>query len=104
MADKGDLVVELWDRDIISASDSLGAFTFPLADWLKKCYIEQKSIKPFKLIHDKQNGADQSLALTSTEAGRTLQELELESQVRESVIVAGHWLPVWLVGLLVGCA
>ena len=89
-------MVELWDRDIISASDSLGAFTFPLADWLKKCYIEQKSIKPFQLIHDKQNGVDKSLALTSTEAGSTLQDLELESQVSSQRLVVGQSVRDWL--------
>jgi hypothetical protein len=57
--DKGDLVVELWDRDIFSSNDSLGSFTFPLADWLRKCYIEQVSIKPFELINDKVSGKEQ---------------------------------------------
>jgi hypothetical protein len=51
MPDKGDLVVELWDRNILS-NESLGAFSFPLSDWLKKCYIEQKSVKPFELINE----------------------------------------------------
>lgn len=56
---KADLVVELWDRDIIGSNDSLGNFTFPLNDWLKKCYIEQRSIKPFELITIKQQGDDE---------------------------------------------
>jgi len=51
MPDKGDLVIELWDRNILS-NESLGAFSFPLSDWLKKCYIEQKSVKPFELINE----------------------------------------------------
>jgi len=80
LPDKGDLVVELWDRDIFSSSDSLGSFTFPLSDWLKKCYIEQKSVKPFELIHDKQTGTEKGLAAVAHDAASELKDLESEAQ------------------------
>jgi hypothetical protein len=83
MPDKGDLVVELWDRDIISSNDSLGAFTLPLADWLKKCYIEQISIKPFELINDKVSGKEDEKDKLARETAAALEEEEEEQQQEE---------------------
>ena len=50
--------MELWDRDIIGSSDSLGAAEYPLSSWLKECYVKQRSVKPFELIHKAQRGDD----------------------------------------------
>jgi hypothetical protein len=49
-------------------SCSLGAFTLPLSDWLKKCYIEQRLIKPFEEINEKLNGkADEAAAAAAAD-------------------------------------
>ena len=125
MADKGDLVVELYDRDILSANDkcvhfylllighmvfflftnqvftlknksferrfhlkkkkrsninvwnytntqmrcSLGSFTVNLADWLKKCYIEQRPVKPFEEINNAMAGKKTEVSQPFQDAG-----------------------------------
>mmetsp|Transcript_30125 Transcript_30125/g.35520 ORF Transcript_30125/g.35520 Transcript_30125/m.35520 type:complete len:1909 (+) Transcript_30125:29-5755(+) len=77
MPDKGNLVVEVWDRDIISSNDSLGAFTLPLSDWLKKCYIEQVPIKPFELMNNKINGKEDDKNDLALKLAEDLEEEEM---------------------------
>lgn len=54
-AEATDLCLEMWDKDIVGANDSLGNAVYRLHDWLKKCYVEQRSIKPLQLIKNYQN-------------------------------------------------
>ena len=44
----------------------MGAFTLPLSDWLKKCYIEERLIKPFEEIHEKMNGNANEVAVAAS--------------------------------------
>ena len=44
----------------------MGAFTLPLSDWLKKCYIEERLIKPFEEIHEKMNGNANEVAAAAS--------------------------------------
>lgn len=61
--EKATLVVELWDRDIFSSNDSLGSFEYSLSDWMKKCYIEQRSIKPFEMLKSSGKASENVLDL-----------------------------------------
>jgi len=83
LADKGDLVVELWERNLVTSNDSLGAFTVPLSDWMKKCYIEQRSVKPFEEIHEKMGAEAQDVASLAHQAATKASKAKEEEAKKE---------------------
>ena len=75
-AEATDLCLEMWDKDIVGANDSLGNAVYRLHDWLKKCYVEQRSIKPLQLIKSHQNAfasaVDDTQPVVMDRGGRTV--------------------------------
>lgn len=75
---------------------SLGSFTVNLGDWLKKCYIEQRPVKPFEEINNAIAGKKTDVSQPFQDAGSFVHGFSKHLQLPETKSFKGESVDVGL--------